>query len=64
MSADAAPNPSFSRLSDREIEAGSIGEGPEVLVARKKRDAAVDTALGDQGIAEAGFTALRQHLGS
>jgi hypothetical protein len=49
---------------NKEIEAGSVGEGPEIPVARKERNPAIDTALGDQGIAEARLTALCQHLRS
>jgi hypothetical protein len=49
---------------NREIEAGSVGEGPEIPVARKQGNPAIDTALGDQGIAEARLTALCQYLRS
>jgi hypothetical protein len=47
---------------NQEIEAGSAGERPEIPVSRKERNAAIDTTLGDQGIAEARLAALRQHL--
>jgi len=43
------------------IEARSFGERPEVTVSREKRNASVNTALGDQRIAEARFAALCQH---
>ena len=49
---------------NREIEAGSLGKRPEIPVSRKQRNPAIDTTLGDQGIAEAGLVALRQHLRS
>jgi hypothetical protein len=46
----------------QEAEAGSAGESPEIPIARKERNATIDTTLGDQGIAEARLAALRQHL--
>jgi len=46
------------------VEAGGLGEGPEVAVAGDERDAAVDTGLRDEGVAEAGFAALRQDPGA
>ena len=49
---------------NREIEAGSLGKRPKIPVSRKQRNPAIDTTLGDQGIAEAGLVALRQHLRS
>jgi len=45
-----------------EIEAGSVGERPEIPVSRKQRNPAINTALGDQGIAEPRLAALCQHL--
>jgi hypothetical protein len=38
---------------NHEIQAGGVGEGPEIAVARKERNPAIDTALGDQDIVEA-----------
>src|SRR5258708_6831151 len=46
------------------MEARSFGERAEVPVAREERNAAVDTALGDQRVAETRLAALCQHLGS
>ena len=54
----------FRRGADQEIEAGGVGERPEIPVSRKQRNSAIDTALGDQGIAEARFAALCEHLRS
>ena len=53
---------SLRRGPNQEIEAGSVGERPEVPVSREERNPAIDTALSDQGIAEARLAALRQHL--
>ena len=53
---------SGSVRSNHKIEALSFGERPEVPVSRKERNPAINTALGDQSIAEARFTALCQHL--
>ncbi len=44
------------------VEVCSHGERAEVPVARDQRNALVDTALGDQGIAETGFVARCEHL--
>jgi hypothetical protein len=46
------------------MEAGRAGELPEIPVSRKERNPVIHTALSDQGIAEARFAALGQHLGS
>src|ERR1039458_894041 len=45
-----------------QIKTRSFGERPEVSVARKERNATVDTALGDQRVAEARPAALCQHV--
>lgn len=49
---------------DEEIKASGIGERPKIPVSGKETSPAIDAALGDQGIAEAGLAALRQHLRS
>ena len=46
------------------IKARSFGERSEVPVSREERNASVDTALGDQRVAEARLAALCQHLRS
>ena len=43
---------------DHQIEAGGFGKCLEVPVSRDERNPAIDTALGDQSIAEACLTAL------
>jgi hypothetical protein len=54
--------PDRRRLPNQKIEAGGAGERPEIAVSRQKRNPAIDTTLGDQGIAEARLAALRQHF--
>ena len=49
---------------NQEIQAGSVGEGAEIPVARKERNPATNTALGDQGIVETRPLALSQYLRS
>ena len=49
---------------NHEIQIGRFGERPEVSVARKKRNFAIDTSLGDQGIAQTRLASLRQDLRS
>ena len=44
------------------IEVCGLGERAEVPVARDDRNALVDTALGDQRIAETRLAALCEHL--
>ena len=44
------------------IEARSFGEHSEVPISREKRNASIDTGLGDQCIAEARLTPLCQHF--
>src|SRR5271169_1277561 len=46
------------------IEARSFGERREVPIPRQKRNASVDTALGDQRVTETRLAALCQHLRS
>jgi hypothetical protein len=46
------------------MEAGGLCEGAEVAVSRNEGNGGVDTGLGDEGIAEAGFAAFRQDLGA
>ena len=53
---------SRSVRGNHKIEAFRFGERPEVPVSREQRNPAINTALGDQGIAEAGLTALCQHV--
>ena len=47
--------------ADDEIEAHRVGERAKIAVAGEQRDSAVDTALGDQSIAEARLTPPFQH---
>ncbi len=39
-----------------------VGEGVEILVARKKRNVSVETSLSDQSVAEARFAAIGQYF--
>ena len=48
--------------AQHELEVCSLGERAEVSVARDQSNALVDTALGDQRIAEARSAALCQDL--
>src|ERR1035438_5022304 len=57
-----AKNGSVGCGPNDEMEAGSVGERPEIPVSRKERNPAIHTALSDQGIAEARLAALGQHL--
>jgi hypothetical protein len=52
---------SLRRGPNQEIEAGSAGERPEIPVSRKERNPVINTALGNQGIAETRLAALCQH---
>jgi len=44
------------------IKAGGASERPEVPVSREERNTSIDTALGDQRVAEARLAALGQRL--
>ena len=48
--------------ADDKIQTGLLGEGSEITVPRDQRNPAIDTALGNEGIAEPGFAAFRAWL--
>ena len=45
-----------------QIETHGLGKRPEIPVASKERDPAIDTALGYKGIAQTRLASLRQHF--
>ena len=53
---------SVSSEAKYKIEARGLGEGPEVPVSREEGNASVNTALGNQRVADARLAALGQHL--
>jgi hypothetical protein len=40
------------------MEAGSVRERPEIAISCEERNPAIDTALGNEGISEAGLSAF------
>ncbi len=49
------PELSWRRLPNDKVQPGCIGERAEIAVSRNKWNPAIDTTLGDQGIAQTRF---------